>query len=105
MGVKRPRCSARRIISASAPLGTAASLSDAQGRAPTRSGLSCARKTRKSLARNVFLGNLTLEFGAVGAVLGHGFHTWKLGEFRSIPNLHLGALQNDTQAQIAQKGR
>jgi hypothetical protein len=30
---------------------------------------------------------LTLEFDAVGAVLGHGFHPWKPGKFRSIPNL------------------
>src|SRR5262245_3510619 len=41
----------------------------------------------QGLARNVFLGDLTLEFDAVGAVLGHGFHPWKPGKFRSIPNL------------------
>src|SRR5262249_10798528 len=41
----------------------------------------------QGLARNVFLGDLTLEFDAVGAVLSHGFHPWKPGKFRSIPNL------------------
>src|SRR5262249_38931428 len=41
----------------------------------------------QGLARNVFQGDLTLEFDAAGAVLGHGFHPWKPGKFRSIPNL------------------
>src|SRR5262245_9633992 len=45
------------------------------------------RQRMQGLARNVFLGDLTLEFDAVGAVLGHGFHPWKPGKFRSIPNL------------------
>jgi hypothetical protein len=40
----------------------------------------------QSLARNVFLGDLTLESGTVGAVLGPGFHPWKPGKFWSIPN-------------------
>src|SRR5215472_5891315 len=39
-----------------------------------------------SLACNVFLSDLTLEFDAVGAVLGHGFHPWKARRPRSIPN-------------------
>lgn len=41
----------------------------------------------QGLARNVFLSDLTFEYDAVGAVLGHGFHPWKPGKFRSIPNL------------------
>src|SRR5499433_3404690 len=45
------------------------------------------RQRMQGLARNVFLGDLTLEFDAVGAVLSHGFHPWKPGKFRSIPNL------------------
>src|SRR5499433_4190087 len=45
------------------------------------------RQRMQGLAPNVFLGDLTLEFDAVGAVLGHGFHPWKPGKFRSIPNL------------------
>src|SRR5262249_3999256 len=45
------------------------------------------RQRMQGLARNVFQGDLTLEFDAVGAVLGHGFHPWKPGKFRSIPNL------------------
>jgi hypothetical protein len=39
------------------------------------------------LSTVLFLGDLTLEFDAVGAVLGHGFHPRKPGKFRSIPNL------------------
>src|SRR6516162_1428011 len=38
------------------------------------------------LACNVFLSDLTLEFDAVGVVLGHGFHPWKARRPRSIPN-------------------
>src|SRR5262249_41185125 len=45
------------------------------------------RQRMQGLARNVFQGDLTLEFDAVGAVLGHGFHPWKPGKFQSIPNL------------------
>src|SRR5262249_24211152 len=45
------------------------------------------RQRMQGLARNVFLGDLTLEFDAVGVVLGHGFHPWKPGKFRSISNL------------------
>src|SRR5262249_14156032 len=45
------------------------------------------RQRMQGLAGNVFLGDLTPEFDAVGAVLGHGFHPWKPGKFRSIPNL------------------
>src|SRR5262244_3897807 len=40
----------------------------------------------QSLACNVFLSDLTLEFDAVGVVLGHGFHPWKARRPRSIPN-------------------
>jgi hypothetical protein len=32
------------------------------------------------------LSDLTLEFDAVGVVLGHGFHPWKARRPRSIPN-------------------
>src|SRR5262249_38032682 len=45
------------------------------------------RQRMQGLARNVFQGDLTLEFDAVGAVLGHGCHPWRPGRFRSIPNL------------------
>jgi hypothetical protein len=34
----------------------------------------------------VFLGDLTLKFDAVGAVLGHGFHHWKHRQV-PLPNL------------------
>src|SRR5262249_1625826 len=40
----------------------------------------------QGLACNVFLSDLTLEFDAVGVVLGHGFHPWKARRPRSIPN-------------------
>src|SRR5438876_6097544 len=44
------------------------------------------RQRMQSLACNVFLSDLTLEFDAVGVVLGHGFHPWKARRPRSIPN-------------------
>src|SRR5262249_14533150 len=44
------------------------------------------RQSMQSLACNVFLSDLTLEFDAVGVVLGHGFHPWKARRPRSIPN-------------------
>src|SRR6516164_8533313 len=44
------------------------------------------RQRMQRLACNVFLSDLTLEFDAVGVVLGHGFHPWKARRPRSIPN-------------------
>src|SRR5262249_7422640 len=44
------------------------------------------RQRMQSLACNVFLSDLTLEFDAVGVALGHGFHPWKARRPRSIPN-------------------
>src|SRR5262245_50112171 len=41
----------------------------------------------QGLAGDVFLGDLTLKFAAVGAVLGHGFHPSKARQPWSIPNL------------------
>ena len=45
------------------------------------------RQCVKGLSFNVFLGDLTLEIGAVAAVFGHGFHPWKTRQSRSISNL------------------
>src|SRR6266566_2500925 len=44
------------------------------------------RQRMQSLACNVFVSDLTLEFDAGGVVLGHGFHPWKARQPRSIPN-------------------
>src|SRR6516225_426349 len=45
------------------------------------------RQCVKGLSFNVFLGDLTLETGAVAAVFGHGFHPWKTRQSRLISNL------------------
>jgi hypothetical protein len=46
------------------------------------------------------VGDLTPEFDAVGAVLSHGFHPWKPGKFRSIPNLQSVHRQYGSDEQI-----
>ena len=49
--------------------------------------LSRLQVTTQGLTCQEFLGDLTLELSAVGAVLGHGFHPLKAQQRRSIPNL------------------
>ena len=44
------------------------------------------RQPMQGLTCYEFLGDLTLELGAVSPVLGHGFHPWKAQQPRSIPN-------------------
>src|SRR5205807_4846242 len=58
------------------------------------------RQRMQSLACNVFLSDLTLEFDAVGVVLGHGFHPWKARRPRSIPNPRPVYCQGRTPADV-----
>jgi hypothetical protein len=55
------------------------------------------------LARDELLSDLTFEFDAVGAVLGHGLHPLKARRSRSIPNLQAVHRQGRTPLDIGDK--
>src|SRR5262249_22265669 len=50
------------------------------------------RQRMQGLARNVFLGDLTLEFDAVGAVLSHGFHPGSPASSGQFPTCNLSTV-------------